>query len=180
MKILFSKERIAQEVSRLGREITAEYEGKDLVLIGVLKGSYIFLADLSRAIETHFEIDFVRLASYGNGTESTGVVELRKDKEISVRGRHVLIVEDIVDSGYSLDYLYNKLQLEEPASVRICTMIDKRARRKIEIEADYVGISMEDGFIVGYGLDYGEKYRNLPDICVFEDDDLSEYEGGTR
>ena len=170
MKILFSKERIATEVARLGKELTQDYTGKDLVVIGVLKGSFIFLADLVREIELEFDVDFVRLASYGSETISSGLVEMRKDKELPIRGRDVLIVEDIVDSGNSLSYLCAKFALEEPASMKICTLIDKKVRREVEVDADYIGISMEDGFIVGYGLDLDEKYRNLPAIYDYEAD----------
>lgn len=168
MKVLFSKERIASEVARLGRELTLDYADKDLVVIGVLKGSFIFLADLVREIDLEFDVDFVRLASYGSETLSSGVVEMRKDKEIPIRGRDVLIVEDIVDSGNSLSYLCARFELEKPASLKICTLIDKKGRREISVDADYIGISMEDSFIVGYGLDLNEKYRNLPAIYDYE------------
>jgi hypoxanthine phosphoribosyltransferase len=134
----------------------------------VLKGSFLFFADLVRSITSPTVIDFVRLASYGSDTRSSGIVEMRKDLELPIKGRDVIIVEDIIDSGYTLESLYHRLLLREPRTLRICTLIDKRARREVPIEADYVGISMDDGFLVGYGLDYDERYRNLPDIYLVE------------
>jgi hypoxanthine phosphoribosyltransferase len=167
--ILFTRERIAAEIKRLGQEITRDYGDDEIMLVGVLKGSFLFVADLIREIETPSVIDFVRLASYGAGTQSSGIIEFRKELEMSIRDRHVIIVEDIVDSGYTLECLYNKLLLQEPRSLKICTLIDKKARREVNIEADYVGISMDDGFIIGYGLDHDEKYRNLPDIYLVKE-----------
>jgi len=167
-KILYSKERIADEIKRLGREISRDYEGCDILLVGVLKGSFLFIADLVREIDCPTMVDFVRLASYGSDTQSSGIIEFRKGLEMPIRGRDVIIVEDIVDSGYTLETLFNKLLLQEPRSLKICTLIDKRARREVEIEADYVGMTMDDGFIIGYGLDYDEHYRNLPDIYTVE------------
>ncbi len=168
-KVLFSRDRIAAEVERLGQEISRDFAGQEVMLIGVLKGSFLFVADLIRAIEVPALIDFVRLASYGAGTQSSGLVEFRKNLEMSIKDRNVIIVEDIVDSGYTLDCLYNKLLLQEPKTLKICTLIDKKARREVDIEADYVGITMDDGFIIGYGLDYDEKYRDLPDIYLIEE-----------
>jgi len=168
-KILFSREKIAAEVRRLGREITADFGNQEIMLVGVLKGSFLFIADLIREIESPTVVDFVRLASYGSDTQTSGIIEFRKELEMPIRDRHVIIVEDIVDSGYTLECLYNKLLLQQPRSLKICTLIDKRARREVEIEADYVGISMDDGFIIGYGLDHDERYRNLPDIYVVEE-----------
>lgn len=169
-KILFSREKIATEVRRIGQEISLDYGTQEIMLVGVLKGSFLFLADLIREIETPTVVDFVRLASYGSGTQTSGIIEFRKELEMPIRDRDVIIVEDIVDSGYTLECLYNKLLLQQPRSLKICTLIDKRARREVEIEADYVGISMEDGFIIGYGLDHDERYRNLPDIYLVEED----------
>lgn len=168
MKVLFSRDQIAAEIERLGREISVDYHDKEVMLVGVLKGSFLFIADLIRAIEVPSVIDFVRLASYGSDTQSSGIIEFRKELEMPIAGRDVIIVEDIVDSGFTLECLYNKLLLQNPNSLKICTLIDKRGRREVEIEADYVGITMDDGFIVGYGLDYDEKYRNLPDIYIVE------------
>jgi hypoxanthine phosphoribosyltransferase len=168
-KILFSRERIAKEIKRLGREISQDYGDQEIMLVGVLKGSFLFIADLIRELETPAVVDFVRLASYGSGTQTSGIIEFRKELEMPIRDRHVIIVEDIVDSGYTLECLFNKLLLQEPRSLKICTLIDKRARREVDIEADYIGISMDDGFIIGYGLDHNEKYRDLPDIYLVEE-----------
>lgn len=169
-KILFSREKIATEVRRIGQEISRDYGDQEVMLVGVLKGSFLFIADLIREIETPTVVDFVRLASYGSGTQTSGIIEFRKELEMPIRDRDVIIVEDIVDSGYTLECLYNKLLLQQPRSLKICTLIDKRARREVDIEADYVGISMDDGFIIGYGLDHDERYRNLPDIYLVEED----------
>lgn len=168
-KILFSRERIATEVKRLGQEISQDYGDQEVMLVGVLKGSFLFIADLIRELETPAVVDFVRLASYGSGTQTSGIIEFRKELEMPIKDRHVIIVEDIVDSGYTLECLFNKLLLQSPRSLKICTLIDKRARREVDIEADYIGISMEDGFIIGYGLDHDEKYRDLPDIYLVEE-----------
>ncbi len=168
--ILFSRERIAQEIKRIGQEISRDFKDQEVMLVGVLKGSFLFIADLIREIEVPSVIDFVRLASYGSGTQTSGIIEFRKELEMPIRGRNVIIVEDIIDSGYTLECLYNKLLLQEPRTLKICTLIDKKARREVEIEADYVGITMDDGFIIGYGLDHDEKYRNLPDIYVVDEE----------
>jgi hypoxanthine phosphoribosyltransferase len=168
-KILFSRNHIATEVKRLGQEISRDFAGQEVMLIGVLKGSFLFVADLIRALEVPALIDFVRLASYGAGTQSSGVVEFRKNLEMSIEGRNAIIVEDIIDSGRTLECLYNKLLLQNPKSLKICTLIDKKARREVDIQADYAGITMDDGFIIGYGLDYNEKFRDLPDIYLIEE-----------
>ncbi|HEY5674911.1 MAG TPA: hypoxanthine phosphoribosyltransferase [Malonomonas sp.] len=168
-RILFSRDKIAAEIKRLGREISDDYGDQEIMLVGVLKGSFLFIADLIREIESPSVVDFVRLASYGSGTQTSGIIEFRKELEMPIKNRDVIIIEDIVDSGYTLECLYNKLLLQQPRSLKICTLIDKRARREVEIEADYVGISMEDGFIIGYGLDHDERYRNLPDIYLVEE-----------
>ncbi len=168
LKPLYSAETIAKTVSRLATEINRDYRGEDLLLVGILKGSFLFIADLCRQIEVPAAIDFMRLASYGSETQSSGIIELRKDLEISIRDRHVLIVEDIIDSGLTLQSLLHRLRERQPASLKVCALIDKRARREVDIEADYVGLTMDDGFIVGYGLDYDERYRNLPGIYIAE------------
>jgi hypoxanthine phosphoribosyltransferase len=167
-KILYSRARIAEEVKRLGQEIRRDFPQQEIMLVGVLKGSFLFIADLIREIDGPTIVDFVRLASYGSETQSSGIIEFRKELEIPIRGRDVIIVEDIIDSGYTLECLFNKLLLQEPRTLKICTLIDKRSRREVEIEADYVGLTMDDGFIIGYGLDYDEHYRNLPDIYTVE------------
>jgi len=168
MKLLYPRTEIASQVQRLAEEISRDYPEREVLLIGVLKGSFLFFADLVRAITTPTVIDFVRLASYGSDTQSSGIVEMRKDLEMPIAGRDVIIVEDIIDSGLTLETLYHMLQMRGPRSLKICTLIDKRGRRESGMEADYVGIRMEDGFIVGYGLDYDERYRNLPDIYMLE------------
>lgn len=169
MKPLFTQEQIAARVRELGQEISEVYGEDEVLLVGVLKGSFLFFADLSRQITSPVIVDFVRLASYGSETRSSGIVEMRKDLEISIKGRDVLIVEDIVDSGLTLESLYHRLLMRQPNSLRICTLIDKRSRREVDIEADFVGFSLDDGFIIGYGLDYDERFRNLADIYLVED-----------
>lgn len=168
LKLLYSAEQIAVQIRHLAQQIDRDYPDQELILVGVLKGSFLFIADLCRQLKATVFIDFVRLASYGSDTQSSGIIEFRKDLETSIRDKHVIIVEDIIDSGYTLQSLYHRLLERNPASLKICTLIDKKARREVDIEADYVGISMDDGFIVGYGLDYDERYRNLADIHVVE------------
>ncbi|OGP92300.1 MAG: hypoxanthine phosphoribosyltransferase [Deltaproteobacteria bacterium RBG_16_54_18] len=168
LKPLFSREDIAETVARLAREISADYADKQLVLVGVLKGAFVFLADLIRDLTIPGEIDFVRLASYGSRKESSGEVVVKKDVEITLAGKDVLIVEDIVDTGLSLKFLMDHLRTHNPSSLRVCALVDKRFRRKIEVTVDYTGFAIDDGFIVGYGIDFNERYRTLPDICVID------------
>ncbi len=168
-RVLFTREEIAREVRRIGNEIDRDYQGREVILAGVLKGAYLFIADLARAIEGPVVIDFCRIASYGAGTQSSGIIEFRKELEIPIRGKDVIIVEDVIDSGLTLEALYNKLLDQEPRSLKICTLIDKLARRETQVNVDYVGFTMDDGFIIGYGLDYDERYRNLPDIHVMDE-----------
>jgi hypoxanthine phosphoribosyltransferase len=168
MRCLISREAIARRVAELGAEISRDYAGRDLVMVGVLKGAFIFLADLVRGLTFPVEIDFVRLASYGGGTTPTGEVHITKDVELSLMGRDVLIVEDIMDIGYTLSFLRQHLATHRPRSLKICCLIDKRERREIEVPLDYVGFVVEQGFLVGYGLDCGEKQRTLPEIFVIE------------
>ncbi len=165
---LFSADAIAERVRELASQIDKDYQGRELLMIAVLKGSFLFIADLVRAIKTPVVIDFVRLASYGSATQSSGIIEVRKDLEMSIKDKDVLVVEDIVDSGLTLESLRNMLLNRQPASLRICTLIDKQAQRVTDVPVDYIGFSMEDGFIVGYGLDLDERYRDLPDIRVVE------------
>lgn len=164
LKLLYSEECIARQVERLAEEINRDYEGRELLIIGVLKGGFIFLSDLIRCLTVPLEIDFVQLASYGAGTESPGVVEFRKNIDFSVQGKDVLIVEDMVDSGYSMEFLSQELLSQNPKSLKTCVFMDKKARREVPFDAQYVGIDVEDTFLVGYGLDLDEKYRNLPGI----------------
>ena len=168
-KLLYSRQEIAAQVARIGEEISRDYQGREVLMVGVLKGSFLFFADLVRAIQIPTVVDFVRLASYGSETKSSGIVEMRKDLEMPIEGRDVIIVEDIVDSGLTLESLYHRLMLRNPRTLRICTLIDKRCRREVDIRPDYVGITMDDGFIIGYGLDFDERYRNLADIYVVEE-----------
>jgi hypoxanthine phosphoribosyltransferase len=165
LQLLFSKEQIAAQVSRLAEEISRDYHDREILLVGVLKGSFLFFSDLVRLISRPVLVDFVRLASYGSGTEPQAV-ELRKDLEMAVEGRDVIIVEDIVDSGHTLEFLYHRLLRRRPRSLRVCTLIDKTGRRETKVKVDYAGIPMENGFIVGYGLDLDEQLRNLPDIYL--------------
>jgi hypoxanthine phosphoribosyltransferase len=164
--VLYSREAIRGRVLELGEEVSNAYEGHNLVVIGVLKGAFIFMADLIRALRIPCRIDFVRLASYGSGTETSGRIELTKDIETDIAGKDVLIVEDIVDTGLTLTYLVENLQARSPRSLKVCAFIDKKLRRKVPFEADFVGFTMEDGFVVGYGLDFDEQGRFLPDVCV--------------
>lgn len=167
--ILFDRHRIESRVRELAAEISRDYEGKDLVIVAILKGAFIFLADLARHISVSHVIDFARLASYGSGAESSGVAEIRMDMEVPVQGRDVLIVEDIIDTGTTIAFFAERLKGKDPRSLRTCTLIDKKERRKTEFHADYVGFSVHRGFIVGYGLDYDEQYRCLPDIYVLDE-----------
>jgi hypoxanthine phosphoribosyltransferase len=168
MTLLYPRAEIAARVSALAREIDRDYAGRELLMIGILKGSFLFIADLARAVSIPADIDFVRIASYGSETHSSGIVEIRKDLEMPIRGRHVLIVEDIVDSGHTLETLCNLLLLREPASLRVCTLVDKKSQRATDVSVDYVGFSLDEGFIVGYGLDYDERFRGLPDIFMIQ------------
>ena len=168
MTLLYPREEIAARVKALANDIDRDYAGRELLLVGILKGSFLFIADLARAVTTPANVDFVRIASYGSETRSSGIVEIRKDLEMPIRGRHVLIVEDIVDSGFTLEALCNLLLLREPASLRVCTLVDKRSQRATEVPVDYVGFTLERGFIVGYGLDFDERFRGLPDIYLVQ------------
>lgn len=167
-EILISEEEIKNTVARLGEEISRDYEGKDLILISVLKGSVIFMADLMRAVKIPCKIDFMAVSSYGSGTKTSGEVKIIKDLTESIEGADIVIVEDILDSGVTLSYLKKLLLARNPASIRICTLLDKPERRKADITADYVGTTVPDSFAVGYGLDYAEKYRNLPFIGILK------------
>lgn len=167
-EILFSRGEIQQKVKELARQISKDYEGRELIIIGVLKGAFIFMADLIREISIPCTLDFARLASYGAGSDSSGKVVMTKDIETSIRGRDVLIVEDILDTGLTLQYFVEWLQERNPRSMKICVLLDKRKRRIVTFEADYVGFTIDDGFVVGYGLDFNEKFRFSPDIYVIK------------
>lgn len=164
--VLLTEEEIKAIVKRLGSEITADYEGKNLLVVSVLKGSVMIMADLLREIKLPLKIDFMAVSSYGSGTASSGTVKIIKDLDINLSGYDILIVEDILDSGATLSSLKEILLTRKPASVKICTFLDKPDRRKADIKADYVGAVIPDEFVVGYGLDYDEKYRNLPYVGI--------------
>lgn len=167
-EVLLTKEEIEAVVKELGKKITEDYKGKNLFLITVLKGAVVFLGDLMRTIEMPCEIEFMVLSSYGSGTTSTGSVKIVKDIDLPLEGKDVLIVEDILDTGFTLSFLVDLLKSRNPKSIEICTLLDKPDRRKVEISAKYTGRKIPDEFVVGYGLDYDEKYRNLPFIGVLK------------
>ncbi|MEB3103275.1 hypoxanthine phosphoribosyltransferase [Ferviditalea candida] len=167
-EILYSEEQIQAEIDRLGRQITADFRDRNPLVICVLKGAFIFMADLVKRLEMPLEIDFMATSSYGQSNKSSGEVKIIKDLDTPVEGRHVLIVEDIIDSGLTLSYLIDVLERRNALSVSIATLFDKPARRTVELEADYKGFVLPDFFVVGYGLDYAEKYRNLPYICTLK------------
>ena len=167
-EVLFSEEKIASIVRNMGRQISEDYVGKNLFMVSVLKGSLVFMADLMRAVTIPCSIDFRSVSSYGNGTASSGEVRILKDLDCSLEGKDLLIVEDILDSGMTLSFLLKTLSARNPASIRLCTFLDKPERRRVDIRPDYVGAEVPDKFIVGYGLDYAEKYRNLPYIGVLK------------
>lgn len=169
-EVLVSSEEIEKKVKELGEEITKDYQGKELMLVGILKGAAIFMADLARNIEISVTMDFMAVSSYGNSTKSSGVVRIIKDLDSNVEGKHILIVEDIIDTGLTLGYLTDNLKKRGASSVRICTLLDKPERRKVNVPVDYRGFVIPDEFVVGYGIDYAEKYRNLPDIFSIEEE----------
>jgi hypoxanthine phosphoribosyltransferase len=168
LKVVYSRQEIAAAVQRLASEITAEYAAKNPLVIGVLQGSVIFLADLTRQLDFPLETGFIQLSSYGSNTVSSGKIKITQALKTAVRGRDVLIVEDIVDTGRSMAFLLEYLAKKEPASMKICCLLDKPSRRQIEVPVDYRGFIVPDKFIVGYGMDYAEHCRNLPDICELE------------
>jgi hypoxanthine phosphoribosyltransferase len=165
---MISTEKIAGRVREMGAQIERDYAGKDLVLLGVLKGSYIFISDLARSIDLPLSVDFIGLSSYGEATESSGVVKITSDLSKPIEDKHVLIVEDIVDTGLTMRYLLDNLATRHPASVKLCTLLHKPSRARTAIPIDYLGFQIEDRFVVGYGLDAGEKYRNIPFIGVLK------------
>lgn len=167
--ILLDEATIAARIAELGRQIAADYAGhEDLLLVCVLKGAFMFLADLTRALPHPHRLDFMGISSYGRGTSSSGVVQIIMDLKTPIEGRHVLIIEDIIDSGRTLDYMRRNLETRSPASLRICSLLNKPARREIEVDVEYVGFDIPDEFVVGYGLDFDELYRNLPYIAVLK------------
>src|SRR5207302_3747201 len=166
LEVLFTAEQIARRVAELGKQIERDYEGKDLVLLGVLKGSFLFISDLARSIDLPLAVDFIGLSSYGEATESSGVVKITSDVSRPIEDKHVVIVEDIVDTGLTMRYLLDNLATRRPASVKLCTLLHKPGRARTRIPIDYLGFEIEDRFVVGYGLDAADKYRNVPFIGV--------------
>lgn len=166
LKVLFTEEELRARVTELGAQITKDYQGKDVVLVSVLRGSYIFMADLTRNIDLPCTMDFMSVSSYGAGTASSGQVKITRDLSEPIEGKHLIIVEDILDSGNTLYYLRDVLNARKPASIAICTLLDKPERRQKPITADYMGFEIPDAFVVGYGLDYAERYRNLPYVGI--------------
>lgn len=169
-EILCSKEQLEEKIQELGAQITRDYAGKDLLMVSILKGSIMVMADLMRAVDLPAQIDFMNVSSYGAGTETKGSVKILKDLDVDIKGKDVLIVEDILDSGVTLHNLIGMLKQRNPASIEICTLFSKPSRRMVEVEAKYMGFIIPDAFIVGYGLDYAEKYRNLPFVGVLKEE----------
>ena len=168
-EILIDEETLAARVAELGAEVSADYEGRDLLLIGVLKGAVFFMADLMRHLTVACEVDFMAISSYGDATDSSGIVRILKDLDISIEGRDVLVVEDIIDSGLTLSYLIRNLESREPASLEVCALLTKPDRREIEVPVRYVGFEIPNKFVIGYGLDFAERYRNLPYVGVLDE-----------
>lgn len=166
LRCVYSQEEIAGRIREIGEEINRLYEGKDLVAVCVLKGAFMFFSDLMKELTVRPQVDFVRLASYGSGMQTTGDVMLVKDVELSIEGRHVLIVEDVIDSGHSMDFLLRLFAMRGAASLRLAVLVDKRERREVQVTPDFTGFTLNEGFIVGFGLDYAEQYRELP--AIFE------------
>ena len=169
-EVLVEEESLRLRVAELGEEISTDYAGRDLLLVGVLKGAVFFMADLMRELSIPCEIDFMAISSYGAATDSSGVVRILKDMDTNIAGRDVLVVEDIIDSGLTLSYLMRNLRARRPASLEVCALLTKPARREIDIPVRYVGFEIPNRFVVGYGLDYAERYRNLPYVGVLQED----------
>jgi hypoxanthine phosphoribosyltransferase len=164
---LIDAEKIAARVKEMGAQITKDYAGKEIVLVPVLKGSFVFAADLARHIDLELSIDFLGLRSYGDGTESSGVVQITSDLSKPIEGKHVIVVEDIVDTGLTMQYLFENLETRHPASVKLASLLHKPARTRVEVVIDYLGFTIDDVFVIGYGLDYAEKFRNVPFIGIY-------------
>jgi hypoxanthine phosphoribosyltransferase len=169
-EVLIDEETLRNRIVELGAEISADYEGRDLLLVGVLKGAIFFISDLMRELQVPCEIDFMAITSYGAGTDSSGVVRILKDLEINISGRDVLVVEDIIDSGLTLSYLRRTLAARKPATLEICALLTKPERREVDVPVRYVGFEIPNQFVIGYGLDFAERYRNLPYIGVLHPD----------
>jgi len=169
-EVLYSEEQLRNKMQELGAAITADYAGKELLMVSILKGSVMVMADLMRAVDLPLQIDFMNVSSYGASTQTKGAVKILKDLDVDIKGKDVLIVEDILDSGVTLHNLINLLKQRQPASIEICTLFSKPSRRQVEVDAKYIGFEIPDAFIVGYGLDYAEKYRNLPYVGVLKEE----------
>ncbi len=170
LKPLFSKTEIEDAVKRLAASIEKDYDDEEILFVCLLKGSFMFMSDLIRHVKNPSTVDFMRVSSYGNNTKTTGKIRVTKDLEEDIKGRNVVIVEDIIDSGLTLKSIKEMLLKRGPKSLKICALLDKKARREVEMEGDYVGLTIDDGFVVGYGIDYAEQYRNLPEICIVEEE----------
>jgi hypoxanthine phosphoribosyltransferase len=168
-EVLYTKEEIDKRVRELADIISRDYKGKEMILIGVLKGAFVFMADLIRYLNVPCIVDFIRVASYGSGTVSSGKIEIKKDIETDIEGKDVLIIEDIIDTGLTISFLMDKLKERNPHSLKVCVFLDKKHRREIELNVDYVGFTMDEGFVVGYGLDCNEMDRFLADVCVIKE-----------
>jgi hypoxanthine phosphoribosyltransferase len=169
-EILIEEDALRERVAELGAEISADYAGRDLLLVGVLKGAVFFMADLMRSIDVHCEVDFMAISSYGASTDSSGVVRILKDLDTAIEGRHVLVVEDIIDSGLTLSYLMRNLRARNPATLEVCALLTKPDRREIDVPVHYIGFEIPNRFVVGYGLDFAERYRNLRYVGVLGDE----------
>lgn len=167
VEVLISREKVEERIKELAKEIEKDYAGKELVCVGLLKGSVMFMADLIKAVDLDLRIDFMKVSSYGSGTNSTGVVKILKDVDVDLAGKDVLIVEDIIDTGFTILNVKDFLSKKNPKSVKVCTLLDKPSRRVVEVKGEYVGFEIPDEFVVGYGLDFDEKYRNLPFVGRF-------------
>jgi hypoxanthine phosphoribosyltransferase len=175
-EVLIDEDTLQGRIAELGAAITDDYRGRDLLLIGVLKGAVFFMADLMRQIDVPCEVDFMAISSYGAGVDSSGVVRILKDLDVSIEGRNVLVVEDIIDSGLTLSYLLRNLEAREPASLEVCALMTKPERRQNDVECRYVGFEIPNRFVIGYGLDFAERYRNLPYVGVLRDELVAQAE----
>ncbi|HEY6015294.1 MAG TPA: hypoxanthine phosphoribosyltransferase, partial [Gaiellaceae bacterium] len=173
-KILVEEDALRTRIAELGAEVSADYAGKDLLLVGVLKGAVFFMADLMRHIRVPCEVDFMAISSYGASTDTSGIVRILKDLDLNIEGRNVLVIEDIIDSGLTLSYLVRTLEAREPGSLEICTLLTKPERREIDVDVRYVGFEIPNRFVIGYGLDFAERYRNLRFVGVLHDDLMPE------
>ena len=168
-EVLVTEDELRSRIADLGRQVTEDYAGRDLLLVGVLKGAVFFMADLMRSLTVPCEIDFMAISSYGAQTDSSGVVRILKDLDINIEGRDVLVVEDIIDSGLTLSYLMRNLESREPASLEVCALLTKPERREIDVPVRYIGFEIPNRFVIGYGLDYDERYRSLPFVAVLDE-----------